>query len=476
MAEAIGASMDTGATVAAAAAVLQEATQADRVTIILCDPEREVITDVITTDAEARAALASLIGAPIGHLPMWSALAETGSLAAPDARDLPRLSASLPTGGVLALVLRHAAAEREGPPPPLAVALCAWAEPQPSFDPSMVRLVRNLGAQAALTIAAAHHRSSAAALSERLSDLVTWAGQLSSAERPGSVVSIAARAGAELLAARLVGVWSIAGTAHYPPSRVVGPWLDSEVSSVLPGASGYAVLDAGDAPPRLAGALGELALDWLIVAQSGDGACRLVAGRATHPGPAEERVARLLVDLTGESVRRAQAYEQMSHLAVTDSLTGLGNRGAFETRVAEVVAHSVRYARPVAVCVLDIDHFRDLNERGGHPLGDACLKAVAATIRTEVRGSDMAYRIGGDEFGLILPETTKQDAVPLLERIIEGARRRGSESVGLTAGVAQCPDDGTTPESIYRSADEALYVGKRAGRGRVTTADGMLPS
>jgi diguanylate cyclase (GGDEF)-like protein len=472
MAEAIGASVDTGATVAAAAAVLQEATQADRVTIVLCDPEREVVTEVITTDPEARVILASLRGSPIRDLPLWSSIAESGVLAAPDARSLPLLSSSLAVGGALAFVLRHRAAGPDTPPAPLAVALCAWASPQPEFDPAMLRLVRNLGAQAALTIAAAYHRGSAAAMSDRLSDLVSWGGQLSSAERPGAVVSLAARAGAELLAAQLVGVWSIAGTAHYPPSRVVGPWLDAELSSVLPGPTRYAVRDAADAPPGLARALGELGLDWLLVAQSGDGACRLVAGRATHPGPIEERVARLLVDLTGESIRRAQAYEQMSHLAITDALTGLGNRGAFETRVEEAVAHSVRYGRPLALCVFDIDHFRDLNERGGHPLGDECLRAVAATIRAEVRGSDMAYRIGGDEFGLILPETTKQDALPLLERIIERARQRGPEPVGLTAGVAQCPDDGTSADALYRGADEALYVGKRAGRGRVTLAPG----
>lgn len=475
MAEAIGASVDTVATVAAAAAVLQEATQADRVTVVLCDPERGVITDLITTEPAARVALEGLRGAPLSDLPIWSSISATGVLAAPDARGLPELSPSLPTGGVLAFVLRHDATAHDGTPPPLAVALCVWATPQPPFDPAMLRLVRNLGAQAALTIAAAHHRTSAAALSERLSDLVTWAGQLSSAERPGAVVSLAARAGAELLAARLVGMWSIAGTAHYPPSRVVGPWLDADLSSVLPGPSRYAVLDAADAPPGLARALGELALDWLMVCQSGDGACRLVAGRTTHPGPVEERVARLLVDLTGESIRRAQAYEQMSHLAVTDALTGLGNRGAFEARVSEALAHSVRYGRPVAVCVLDIDNFRDMNERGGHPLGDECLRSVAATIRAEVRGADLAYRIGGDEFGLILPETTKEDSVPLVERIIAGSRRRGPEAVGLTAGVAQCPDDGTSAEAIYRRADEALYAGKRAGRGRVTMASSAPP-
>lgn len=472
MAEAIGASMDTGATVAAAAAVLQEATQADRVTIILCDPDREVIADAVTTDPDARIALAALRGAPLSELPMWGSISETGVLSAPDARAVPALSPNLAMGGVLAFLLRHHAADRGGPPAPLAVALCVWREPQPPFDPAMLRLVRNLGAQAALTIAAAYHRTTAAALSERLSDLVSWAGQLSSAERPSGVVSLAARAGAELLAAPLVGVWSIAGTAHYPSSAVVGPWLDADLSSVLPGPTRYAVLDAGETPPGLARALGELALDWLMVAQSADGACRLVAGRATHPGPVEERVARLLVDLTGESIRRAQAYEQMSHLAVTDALTGLGNRGAFEARVPEVLAHSVRYGRPATLCVLDIDNFRDLNERGGHPLGDQCLRAVAATIRSEMRGSDLGYRIGGDEFGLILPETTKEGAVPLLERIIARALQRGPEPVGLTAGVSQCPDDGTSAEAIYRSADDALYAGKRAGRGRVTLAGG----
>jgi diguanylate cyclase (GGDEF)-like protein len=475
MTEAIGAATDTMATAAAAAAVLREAIGADRVTIALCDLEREVVTDVITTDLEPGPELAALRGASLARLPLWPAIADRGLLVAPDARGLIDPTSPSPLGGLLAFVLRHPAAESEAERLPLAVALCSWNVPQKTFDPDALRLVQNLGAQAALTLAAAYHRARAADLSERLSNLVTWAGQLSSAERPGTVVSLAARAGSELLAAPRVGVWSIAGVAHHPSSPEAGPRLDAAVASVPSGPSRCAVLAAAAAPPALASALGELALDWMIVAQSGDGSCRLVAGCVARPGPVEEQIARLLVDLTGESIRRAQAYEEMAHLAVTDALTGLGNRGAFEARMPEAVAHSLRYARPFAFCVLDIDDFRQLNERGGHPLGDESLRAVAASIRAQARGSDLAYRIGGDEFALILPETTKEEAVALLERILAGARRLGPEPVSLTAGVAQCPDDGTSAETVYRRADEALYRGKRDSRGRVTVARAHQP-
>jgi diguanylate cyclase (GGDEF)-like protein len=154
---------------------------------------------------------------------------------------------------------------------------------------------------------------------------------------------------------------------------------------------------------------------------------------------------------------------------VTDALTGLGNRAAFEARMADAVAQSLRYARPLTFCILDIDDFRELNERGGHPFGAECLRAVASAIRTEVRGADAAYRIGGDEFALVLPETTSDQAVAVLDRVLAAVRGR-PRPIGLTVGLAQCPDDGTSADEIYRRADEALYLGKHAGRGRIIVA------
>ncbi|MEW6581234.1 MAG: GGDEF domain-containing protein [Actinomycetota bacterium] len=472
LAEAIGAGVDVTATLAAAAAVLREATGADRAIIAMCDPERGFVADVVTTDPATRGAVERLGGQPAASLPFWRGLTGgSGLLAAPATAGVlePAARADLRADAALAMLLRHPTVTRDDRPAPLGVAVCAWDAARDEFPREVLRLARTLAGQTAVAVAGAHNRAQAAALSDRLSELVAWAARLSSAERPAEVLSLVAHAASELLAAPFISVVSEGAATHRPTSLPGGARADDAVARMNLAAA-YAVHDAGAAPPAVAGALGALALDWLLVADSADRSCRLAAGRAAMPGTVEERVARLLVDVTAEAVRRARAYERLARLAVTDPLTGLGNRAAFEGRLAEAVSHSLRYARPLAFVVIDVDLFRNLNERGGHPLGDDCLRAVADAIRTEVRGADIAYRIGGDEFALVLPETTAHGATALLERVAARVRSDAPEPVGLTMGVAQCPDDAGTAEELYRRADLALFAGKRAGRGVIRRA------
>jgi diguanylate cyclase (GGDEF)-like protein len=183
----------------------------------------------------------------------------------------------------------------------------------------------------------------------------------------------------------------------------------------------------------------------------------------------EEELAPLLADLTGAAVRSSAAVARLAEQALTDPLTEIGNRRAFEAAFDAALAQSARYRRPLALALLDIDDFHAINERGGHPHGDRILRTVARVLREELRRTDFAYRIGGDEFALVIPETRAASTDVMLERVL--ARVRGS-SVGpvtLSAGVADAREGPELDTELLRRADEALYRAKRDGGDRIVT-------
>ncbi|HWH32760.1 MAG TPA: GGDEF domain-containing protein [Egibacteraceae bacterium] len=151
-----------------------------------------------------------------------------------------------------------------------------------------------------------------------------------------------------------------------------------------------------------------------------------------------------------------------------DPVTGVRNRRHLQERLPEVASASRRHGRPWALLMIDVDHFKRVNDEQGHAGGDAVLREVAAAIVAECRVEDLAGRWGGDEFLAILPDSDLDAAEHLAARIAERARRRmgaqGSLSVGCAAGL------GEDPEGMLRRADAALYEAKRQGRGRVVAA------
>lgn len=173
-------------------------------------------------------------------------------------------------------------------------------------------------------------------------------------------------------------------------------------------------------------------------------------------------------------VLRAQGLRQLSG---TDRLTGVANRRAFDERFAEETTRARRYRRPFAVALIDIDHFKGVNDRYGHARGDAVLRTVARILEGSLRKTDLVGRFGGDEFALLLPETTAE----LLEGRLEHLRHEvattafdsGRELTGgplrltLSIGVATWPDDGDAPHVVMASADARLYEAKRRGRNRI---------
>ena len=158
--------------------------------------------------------------------------------------------------------------------------------------------------------------------------------------------------------------------------------------------------------------------------------------------------------------------------ALTDALTGLANRRAFDERLAAELSRAKRHGEPVALGLIDLDGFKALNDRHGHPEGDRALKRVAEILRASVRAEDTAARLAGDEFAVILPATAAREAQPVIGRIagaVAGDPLLAEFGTTVSAGVAEARDEDAG--ALYSAADAALYASKRAGGARVSLAD-----
>ncbi len=184
--------------------------------------------------------------------------------------------------------------------------------------------------------------------------------------------------------------------------------------------------------------------------------------------------AMLRIKTLQDQLRRTQ--QKLAEQAITDELTGLKNRRAFDERLQEEFRRAQRYTDPVSLIMLDLDHFKLVNDRYGHPVGDQVLRGAAEQIRTSTRDPDICARYGGEEFAVILPKTHLSGALSVAERIWKQLGEREYTPVGggapfhVTAslGIAFYPSkDITTPELLVRFADEALYQAKRAGRNTI---------
>lgn len=180
-------------------------------------------------------------------------------------------------------------------------------------------------------------------------------------------------------------------------------------------------------------------------------------------------------------VRAALRLDNLLRILATraqvDGLSGLWNRAYFDARWKEETATAARHARPLSLAVLDLDHFKSINDTFGHPAGDAVIEGFARLITASARSSDIACRYGGEEFCLIMPETAPEDAATLCERIRErlGQRawprhpeRRVTASVGIAGASGASAVDAA---GWIERADQALYTAKREGRDRVVVTD-----
>lgn len=166
-------------------------------------------------------------------------------------------------------------------------------------------------------------------------------------------------------------------------------------------------------------------------------------------------------------------FRQVAH---EDGLTGLRNRAALDERLADERNRFHRYRRSVSLLVLDLDHFKAVNDTYGHPAGDAVLERVADIVRATIRDADFPARFGGEELVVLLPETMRREAGEVAERIRTAVASAvvewNGKRIPVTAsiGVSSCPEVVQDPAELLKSADEALYASKAAGRNRVTVA------
>src|SRR6266571_394527 len=175
----------------------------------------------------------------------------------------------------------------------------------------------------------------------------------------------------------------------------------------------------------------------------------------------------------GPAIENARRFREARQLADLDALTGLHNRRYFHETLSRECARAHRYERKLSLIIFDLDDFKEINDRIGHLAGDAVLAEAAERVRDVVRTADISCRVGGDEFAVILPESSLEDADQLYRRIQNAISSRPLGQGGklfLSAGVAElrAEDD---PVAFFQRADDALYRAKEAGKGRVVSAN-----
>jgi diguanylate cyclase (GGDEF)-like protein len=176
----------------------------------------------------------------------------------------------------------------------------------------------------------------------------------------------------------------------------------------------------------------------------------------------------------GPAIENARRFREARKLADLDALTSLHNRRFFHDTLAREVARAHRYDRKLALVVFDIDDFKAINERVGHLSGDSVLAQLAERVRSVVRSADIACRVGGDEFAVVLPESALADAEQLYRRLQFAVSTRptgAADRLYLSAGIAELtPEDDAV--SFFERADEALFRAKETGKGQAVAAEG----
>ena len=178
-----------------------------------------------------------------------------------------------------------------------------------------------------------------------------------------------------------------------------------------------------------------------------------------------EEIAAFLAAYSAAAIRNVQ----LSAHSVNDHLTGAFNRRYVMRRLDEEISRTRRTGEPLSVALIDIDHFKTINDQHGHPAGDAVIRAVAQLLINQSRAYSVVARYGGDEFAIVLPSTTKAGAAGFAERMIRIVRTYPFPTgpVTLSIGVGTLPDDADSRDDLIAAADRSLYRAKREGRNRV---------
>lgn len=272
---------------------------------------------------------------------------------------------------------------------------------------------------------------------------------------------------------------SILGAGEKPIVATLGLSAEEAQRQVVSGPpNGHdarAISIAYQYPPALDAS--ELVHSGLAVPVPGEtGAIGFVAIYSRSPGhgfrEAQIRELEELARRAGPAIENARRFREARRLADLDALTGLHNRRYFHETLTREVSRARRYGRRLALIIFDVDDFKAVNDRIGHLSGDAVLAETAERVRDVVRSADSACRVGGDEFAVILPESSASDAERLYHRLREAVSSRpvgGAGRLFLSAGIAElhAEDDPTT---FFERADGALYRAKELGKAQVVEA------
>jgi diguanylate cyclase (GGDEF)-like protein len=196
-------------------------------------------------------------------------------------------------------------------------------------------------------------------------------------------------------------------------------------------------------------------------------------------------VAAMVVNVAFRRLRRQRERvrtltRELSSMAATDSLTGLFNRRHLDATLEAEIVRTRRYGNPLSVAIVDLDDFKAVNDAWGHPAGDALLQQVGRTLRDLVRETDVVARHGGDEFAVLLTQTSVEGARQTMEKVRSAIAAREYHLPGvdrpvkttMSIGIAALGDDGGTGTRVVSAADAALYAAKTAGKNRVEVAAG----
>lgn len=187
-----------------------------------------------------------------------------------------------------------------------------------------------------------------------------------------------------------------------------------------------------------------------------------------------------IADICAAAAQNAIYFDNVRHLADRDGLTGVFNRRFFETRVVHELERASRYRSVISLMMIDLDEFKSLNDQFGHQMGDSVLRQVSEIFARKLRKADIICRFGGDEFAILLPETTADRAYATAEKLrseVAGINFPGvARVISLSIGVACSPDNGRNRDELLKAADEALYCAKQAGRNRTVIAQRILSS
>jgi diguanylate cyclase (GGDEF)-like protein len=179
-------------------------------------------------------------------------------------------------------------------------------------------------------------------------------------------------------------------------------------------------------------------------------------------------------------ITREQSESRLLKMAQTDALTGLANRARLSDVFEQERKRSLRSGTPLSMLVLDLDHFKQVNDQHGHEAGDLALRHVASTLRASLRATDLATRLGGEEFAILLTNTSADQAHRVADKIRQAIEANPvpyhDQSIGLTisGGIAQFGPDGADLRSLIGRADQYLYHAKDSGRNRIISSDNAL--